>query len=34
VGTKDCAVVKKRLGVYANVASFYELRRLEAVVGE
>jgi DNA polymerase epsilon subunit 1 len=34
VGTKDRAVVKKRLGVYANVASFYELRMLEAVVGE
>jgi DNA polymerase epsilon subunit 1 len=34
VGTKDRAVVKKRLGVYASVASFYELRMLEAVVGE
>jgi DNA polymerase epsilon subunit 1 len=34
VGTKDRAVVKKRLGVYASVARFYELRMLEAVVGE
>jgi DNA polymerase epsilon subunit 1 len=34
VGTKDRAVVRKRLGVYASVASFYELRMLEAVVGE
>lgn len=34
VGTKQRSDVKKRLGVYENVAGFYQLRMLEAVVKE
>jgi DNA polymerase epsilon subunit 1 len=34
VGTKNRKEVVKRLGVYGNVAAFYGLRMLEAVVAE